>query len=91
MAPEYAMERLFSAWNKWCLGEFLELIDPMLEESYIPSEVKKCIHIGLLCVQQDAADRPTMSNVVVMVASNTMALPQPNQPAFLVGRMTSEE
>ncbi|XP_020206263.1 putative receptor-like protein kinase At4g00960 isoform X1 [Cajanus cajan] len=127
MAPEYAMEGLFSvksdtfsfgvlvleiicgkknsgfylsecgqsltlyAWKIWCAGKCLELMDPVLEESYIESEVVKCIHIGLLCVQEDAADRPTMSTVVVMLASDTMALPKPNQPAFSVGRMTYED
>ncbi|CAL5408536.1 unnamed protein product [Camellia sinensis] len=25
------------------------------------SEIMRCIHIGLLCVQKNAADRPTMA------------------------------
>ncbi|KAK7405573.1 hypothetical protein VNO78_07006 [Psophocarpus tetragonolobus] len=79
------------AWKIWCAGKCLELMDPVLEESCMESEVVKCIHIGLLCVQEDAADRPTMSNVVVMLASDTMSLPKPNQPAFSVGRMTFED
>ncbi|KAG4947263.1 hypothetical protein GLYMA_15G227000v4 [Glycine max] len=79
------------AWKLWCAGKCLELLDPVLEESCIESEVVKCIHIGLLCVQEDAADRPTMSTVVVMLASDKMPLPKPNQPAFSVGRMTLED
>ncbi|KAL2326270.1 hypothetical protein Fmac_025328 [Flemingia macrophylla] len=63
-------------------------MDPVLEESCEESEVVKCIHIGLLCVQEDAADRPTMSTVVVMLASDKIDLPKPNQPAFSVGRIT---
>ncbi|KAK7314055.1 hypothetical protein VNO77_39263 [Canavalia gladiata] len=82
---------LLYAWNIWCAGRCLELMDPVLEKSYIASEVVKCIHIGLLCVQQDAAERPTMSTVVVMLGSDTMPLPKPNHPAFSVGRLTSEE
>ncbi|KAL5150616.1 Cysteine-rich receptor-like protein kinase 25 [Glycine soja] len=78
------------AWKIWCAGKSLELMDPVLEKSCIESEVMKCIHIGLLCVQEDAADRPTMSTVVVMLASDKMSLPEPNQPAFSVGRMTLE-
>ncbi|KAI4323618.1 hypothetical protein L6164_023211 [Bauhinia variegata] len=62
-------------------------MDPTLEKSYIADEVTRCIHIGLLCVQEDAADKPTMSGVVVMLASDTMTLPHPNHPAFSVGRM----
>ncbi|KAF7836275.1 cysteine-rich receptor-like protein kinase 10 isoform X2 [Senna tora] len=66
-------------------------MDPVLEDTYVASEVLKCIHIGLLCVQEDAADRPTMSLVVVMLASDTMTLTNPKNPAFSVGRMTKED
>ncbi|KAF7836274.1 Cysteine-rich receptor-like protein kinase 10 [Senna tora] len=66
-------------------------MDPVLEDTYVASEVLKCIHIGLLCVQEDAADRPTMSLVVVMLASDTMTLPNPKNPAFSVGRMNKED
>ncbi|RDX62996.1 Receptor-like serine/threonine-protein kinase SD1-7, partial [Mucuna pruriens] len=40
---------------------------------------------------EDAVDRPSMSTVVVMLASDTMALPNPNHPAFSVGRKVKEE
>ncbi|KAI4323615.1 hypothetical protein L6164_023208 [Bauhinia variegata] len=82
---------LLQAWTLWREGKSLELMDPTLEKSYIANEVTRCIHIGLLCVQEDAADRPTMSGVVVMLASETMTLPQPNHPAFSVGRMVKEQ
>ncbi|KAK7314058.1 hypothetical protein VNO77_39267 [Canavalia gladiata] len=88
---EHGQTLLLYVWKIWCAGNCLELMDPVLEKSFIASEVVKCIHIGLLCVQQDAADRPTMSTVVVMLGSDTMTLPKPNHPAFSVGRMTSKE
>ncbi|XP_057738317.1 cysteine-rich receptor-like protein kinase 10 [Arachis stenosperma] len=127
MAPEYAMEGLYSvksdvfsfgvllleiicgkrnnkfhvsehgqslleySWRLWCTGECLKLVDPILENKYTRNEVTRCIHIGLLCVQEDAVDRPTMSTVVVMLASETMTLPSPNHPAFSVGRKIKEE
>jgi hypothetical protein len=62
----------------------------VLAKTCIDNEVVRCINIGLLCVQEDAADRPTMSTVVVMLASDTMTLPKPKQPAFSIGRMTSK-
>jgi len=65
-------------------------MDPVLEKSFIGDEVERCIQIGLLCVQEDARDRPTMSDVVVMLASDTVAIPKPKHPAFSIGR-TSEE
>ncbi|KAK9218828.1 hypothetical protein WN943_007466 [Citrus x changshan-huyou] len=67
-------------------GEALELMDPVLKQSCVAAELLKFIHIGLLCVQADSADRPTMSSVVVMLASDTVTLPQPTEPAFSVGR-----
>ena len=79
------------AWRTWTAGKCLEMIDPMLENSFIGSEVERCIHIGLLCVQEDAKDRPTMSHVVLMLASDTMVLPKPKHPAFSVGIIASEE
>ena len=45
------------------------------------------IHIALLCVQEDPNDRPTMSMVVVMLASKLINLPQPSAPPFTVGRL----
>jgi len=87
----YKIVNYLQAWKVWCAGKCLELMDPVLEECCVESEVVKCIHIGLLCVQEDAADRPTMSTVVVMLASDMMSLPKPNQPAFSVGRMTLDD
>ncbi|XP_052734037.1 cysteine-rich receptor-like protein kinase 25 [Vigna angularis] len=82
---------LLYAWRIWCAGKCLELMDPTLIKSFRASEVVKCLHIGLLCVQQDAGDRPTMSTVVLMLGSDTMALPKPNHPAFSVGKLTYKE
>ncbi|THG00535.1 hypothetical protein TEA_012234 [Camellia sinensis var. sinensis] len=71
----------------WSEGQGLELMDPLLVQSSVVDEVLKCIHIGLLCVQEDPADRPTVSSVVVMLASDTMTLPQSTKPAFSVDRL----
>lgn len=79
------------AWKLWSDGQGLELMDPMLEKSGVATEVLRCIHIGLLCVQEDPADRPTMSSVLHMLASDTIALPIPKQPAFSIGRFVAME
>ncbi|GKV50471.1 hypothetical protein SLEP1_g57171 [Rubroshorea leprosula] len=42
----------------------------------------RCIHIGLLCVQENVAERPTMASVVLLLNSNSTSLPVPSQPAF---------
>ncbi|KAF9611278.1 hypothetical protein IFM89_028702 [Coptis chinensis] len=87
---EHAQSLLAYAWRLWCDGRGLEFIDSLMGVSCDLNEVLKCMHIGLLCVQEDAADRPTMSTVVVMFASYTITLPGPTQPAFSVGRLVTE-
>ncbi|XP_021809334.1 G-type lectin S-receptor-like serine/threonine-protein kinase SD1-29 isoform X3 [Prunus avium] len=69
------------AWHSWNEGRGLDLVDDVLADSYSPSEVMRCVHIGLLCVQDDAADRPTMPDVVFMLSRETDR-PQPKRPIF---------
>ncbi|KAB2609420.1 cysteine-rich receptor-like protein kinase 10 [Pyrus ussuriensis x Pyrus communis] len=72
------------AWKLWRDGAPLELLDPCLRDFYSRIEVIRCIHIGLLCVQEDPADRPTMQSVVLMLSSYSLTLPSPQQPAFFL-------
>ncbi|KAJ6866248.1 hypothetical protein NC652_037722 [Populus alba x Populus x berolinensis] len=46
----------------------LELVDPILGGQWPESEVLKCIHIRLFCVQEAVADGPTMSQIVMMLS-----------------------
>lgn len=45
--------------------------------------MKKCINIGLLCAQENSADRPTMETVVLMLSSDSVILPILSPPADL--------
>lgn len=63
----------------------MELVDERLAESCHPSEVIRSIKVGLLCVQQNAADRPNMSSVILMLGGEG-SLSQPKPPAFFLGR-----
>ncbi|OIS96740.1 g-type lectin s-receptor-like serinethreonine-protein kinase [Nicotiana attenuata] len=67
----------------------LDLMDPILEDTCIEKEALKCINVALLCVQEDSGHRPTMSNVIIMLGSETITLPRPNQPAFVTRRNTA--
>ncbi|GLU23238.1 hypothetical protein SLE2022_392610 [Rubroshorea leprosula] len=87
---EYGESLLTFAWKLWSKGQGMEMIEPLLLQSCVASEVLKCIHIGLLCVQEDPADRPTMSSVIVMLVGETITLPKPAEPAFSVGRVVAE-
>ena len=57
-------------------------MDPVLEETLPRHILLKYINIGLLCVQESADDRPTMSDVVSMLGNESVHLPSPKQPAF---------
>jgi hypothetical protein len=48
------------------------------------TEIMRCIHIGLLCVQENVADRPTMTSVILMLNSYSITLQVPSQPAFFM-------
>ena len=63
-------------------GKALEIVYSSLAQVYSASEVLRCIQIGLLCVQEQAVDRPTMAEIVFMLGNET-ALPQPGKPAFI--------
>ncbi|KAF2317351.1 hypothetical protein GH714_020570 [Hevea brasiliensis] len=67
-------------WHLWREERTWEIVDSSLKDSCSP-EVLRCIQIGLLCVQEDVLERPTMSAVVLMLTSE-ISLPSPNQPAF---------
>ncbi|KAI3721392.1 hypothetical protein L2E82_32402 [Cichorium intybus] len=69
------------AWKLHKEGKSLELVSSSLQLSCVASEVQRAVHIGLLCVQHHAEDRPTMSSVVLMLG-NENYLPPPKQPAF---------
>ncbi|XP_077220177.1 cysteine-rich receptor-like protein kinase 10 isoform X2 [Tasmannia lanceolata] len=127
MAPEYAMQGLFSvksdvysfgilvleivtgqkstsiyqsdqamdlpsyAWRQWNDGTILDMIDPSLREHAPTNEIMRCIHIALLCVQEEVADRPTMSSVILMLSSYSLTLSSPIQPAYFVGSRTTSD
>ncbi|PKI67030.1 hypothetical protein CRG98_012568 [Punica granatum] len=70
------------AWNNWKKGTAMNLVDPFLKGSPV-GEILNCIHIALLCVQEDVARRPTMATVTLMLSTESQSLPMPSHPAFL--------
>uniref|UniRef100_A0A0D9XBN8 Protein kinase domain-containing protein n=1 Tax=Leersia perrieri TaxID=77586 RepID=A0A0D9XBN8_9ORYZ len=75
-------------WQFWKDEKWIELVDPSLVNEGQLLETEKCFKIGLLCVQENAVDRPTMSDIVTMLSSETMSLPEPKQPAYFNLRST---
>ncbi|XP_073359393.1 cysteine-rich receptor-like protein kinase 44 [Aegilops tauschii subsp. strangulata] len=74
----------FQVWENWTKGTKAEIVDPSLHyNNSSENEVLKCVHIGLLCVQENPGDRPGMSNVMLMLVGKSTTLPAPSRPAFL--------
>ncbi|CAN4102827.1 unnamed protein product [Withania somnifera] len=83
---EHHHNLLGHAWLLWTEGKALELMDECLKESLSESQVLRCIHVGLLCVQKLPEDRPTMASVVFWLENEGLVLPQPKQPGFFIER-----
>ncbi|KAF3971864.1 hypothetical protein CMV_004579 [Castanea mollissima] len=81
---EHDEDLLSYTWKQWKNGTPIELLDPTVRGSHSRNEVIRCIHIGLLCVQENPANRPTMATVVLMLDSYSVSLQLPQQPAFLL-------
>ncbi|KAL9156046.1 hypothetical protein ABFS82_09G046800 [Erythranthe guttata] len=74
------------AWLLWKDDKTLELMDECLNETFVESELKRCVQVGLLCVQKFADDRPVMSSVLFMLGTDGAILPEPKEPAFFYER-----
>lgn len=57
-------------------------MDPILDEYNHKNEILRYINVGLLCVQDSASERPSMTEVITMLTNEFLSLPQPKQPAF---------
>lgn len=77
----------FQAWKLWNEDNVAAFIDPVIADPIFQLEILRCIHVGLLCVQEFAKDRPTMSTVTSMLNSDIMDLPTPRQPAFTAAQI----
>ncbi|XP_047062543.1 G-type lectin S-receptor-like serine/threonine-protein kinase At1g11300 [Lolium rigidum] len=120
MAPEYAMEGIFStksdvysfgvlllevvtgirrssnsqtmgfpsltvyAWSMWSEEKTNELPDSSIMYICPPHEVLLCIHVALLCVQENPDDRPPMASVLFILENGSTTLPAPKRPAYFV-------
>ncbi|KAL1342750.1 cysteine-rich receptor-like protein kinase 26 [Arachis hypogaea] len=80
---ENAEDIVSFAWRSWREGTASNIVDPTITDGS-RNEIMRCIHIGLLCVQENVADRPTMASVIIMLNSHSVTLPLPSQPGLLI-------
>ncbi|KAF3337076.1 Receptor-like serine/threonine-protein kinase SD1-8 [Carex littledalei] len=71
---------VYKAWKFWEEENILKLLDEAVESSVLTTELSRCIHVGLLCVQECPNDRPSMSSVFMMLSSDNVELPAPKKP-----------
>ncbi|PWA44659.1 S-receptor kinase-like protein 1 [Artemisia annua] len=77
------------AWELWQQGNALDLEDPSVGSTSDIQQFLRTVHVTLLCVQEDAMDRPTTSDMISMLLNYNISLHTPNKPAFVLGRAES--
>ncbi|KAK6916878.1 hypothetical protein RJ641_017629 [Dillenia turbinata] len=77
---------LLYTWKLWTKGHAMEFVDLTLLHLLIEAEVLRCIHVGLLCVQEFAKDRTTVYALLSTLTSEITHLPAPKQTGLLKGK-----
>ncbi|RDX71320.1 G-type lectin S-receptor-like serine/threonine-protein kinase, partial [Mucuna pruriens] len=71
------------AWKSWNNNNITSLVDPQIYDPRFYKDMLRCVHIGLMCVQELVRDRPIMATVISMLHSEIVDIPPPKQPAFV--------
>ena len=66
----------------WKEGKTEELVDSSIMNTHSLDEVLLCVHVALLCVQENPDDRPCISSIVFVLENGSSTLPTPNRPAY---------
>lgn len=77
-------------WKLWNEKTIDSLIDPSISSPEFQEEILRCIHVGLLCVQEFARDRPNTSVVMSMLVRDIMDLPNPKAPGFTQRQISAD-
>ncbi|KAL5772596.1 hypothetical protein ACOSQ2_012520 [Xanthoceras sorbifolium] len=87
---DLSLSLLGYAWKLWNEYDIVSFIDPTISDPCFQWEILRCIHVGLLCVQEFVRDRPSVSTVISMLNSEIADLPTPKQPAFTTRQSASD-
>ncbi|XP_073148423.1 G-type lectin S-receptor-like serine/threonine-protein kinase At4g27290 [Henckelia pumila] len=82
---DHHLNLLGHAWTLYKEERSHEVAEASLRNPQNLAQVIRSIHVGLLCVQQNPEDRPSMSSVVLMLGNEGM-LPEAKQPGFFTER-----
>lgn len=65
------------------MGDIAAVVDRSVSERASAGwQIARCVHVGLLCVQENPEQRPAMLAVNTMLTSGTVSLQAPSRPAF---------
>ncbi|CAN1810889.1 G-type lectin S-receptor-like serine/threonine-protein kinase B120 [Linum perenne] len=72
------------AWELWSQGRALELTDSSIRDtcSATDEQLLRRIQVGMLCVQGNPVERPTMAGVMSWLENDSLSLPVPRQPTY---------
>nr|POF11095.1 g-type lectin s-receptor-like serine/threonine-protein kinase [Quercus suber] len=70
------------AYELWKEGKGMEFMDPALDDTTSSCKLIRCMQIALLCVQENAIDRPSMLGVSSMLKNETTFVTIPKKPGF---------
>ncbi|KAL5547628.1 hypothetical protein UlMin_002859 [Ulmus minor] len=70
------------AYELWKRGKGMEFMDPALDDTLSKCKLLKCLQIALLCVEENANDRPSMLEVSSMLKNENSLAKIPKKPAF---------
>ncbi|KAF8030791.1 hypothetical protein BT93_D0087 [Corymbia citriodora subsp. variegata] len=90
LEEDHFLSLLGLAWKLWNEDHALALVDPNIPATCFEVELSRCINVGLLCTQERAKDRPSISTVISMINSEIVDLPRPKQPAFTARKITQD-
>ncbi|KAI9083686.1 hypothetical protein K1719_034387 [Acacia pycnantha] len=80
---EHSLNLLELAWKLWNEENIKSLIDSEISDSDYFNDIVRFMHIGFLCVQEHARDRPSMATVNSMLNNHIVNLPTSCQPAYI--------
>lgn len=70
-------------WALYKQGDILQMFDPTIIEICDEEKALRCIHVGLLCTEEDPSLPPEMSTVNFMLPSHSVMVPNPTKPALV--------
>ncbi|KAK8649967.1 hypothetical protein V6N13_139619 [Hibiscus sabdariffa] len=80
------------AYELWKQGRGAEFFDASLDDSSSSCKLIRCMQVALLCVQENAADRPSMVEVFsILKNESSVAISTPKRPAYSVTRDEDKE